>query len=49
VKGLDFAMIGYGSMGKSHSYALLATGFFFRRVLEAVTRSIADDRWVAIQ
>lgn len=40
MKKLNFAMIGHGFMGKAHSYALMATPFFFRTGLEPVRKVI---------
>jgi len=40
MKKLNFAMIGHGFMGKAHSYALLATPFFFKTGIEPVRRVI---------
>ena len=40
MKKLSFAMIGHGFMGKAHSYALLATPFFFKTGIEPVRKVI---------
>jgi len=40
MKKLNFAMIGHGFMGKAHSYALLATPFFFKTGIEPVRKVI---------
>jgi predicted dehydrogenase len=40
VKKLNVAMIGHGFMGKAHSYALLASPFFFKTGLEPVRKVI---------
>ena len=40
MRKLSFAMIGHGFMGKAHSYALLATPFFFKTGIEPVRRVI---------
>ncbi|MFZ5830575.1 MAG: Gfo/Idh/MocA family protein [Planctomycetota bacterium] len=38
---LNIAMLGHGFMGKAHSYALLATPFFFKTGIEPVRKVIA--------
>ena len=40
MKKLDVAMIGHGFMGKAHSYALLATPFFFKTGIQPVRKLI---------
>ena len=40
MRQLNFAMIGHGFMGKAHSYALLATPFFFKTGIEPVRKLI---------
>lgn len=40
MKKLGIAMIGHGFMGKAHSYALLATPFFFKTGIEPVRKVI---------
>ena len=40
MKKLNFAMVGHGFMGKAHSYALLATPFFFNTGIEPVRKVI---------
>jgi predicted dehydrogenase len=40
MRKLNFAMIGHGFMGKAHSYALLATPFFFKTGIEPVRKVI---------
>lgn len=44
MKKLNFAMIGHGFMGKAHSYALLATPFFFKTGIEPVRKVIVGRR-----
>ena len=38
MKKLNVALIGYKFMGKAHSYALLATPFFFKTGIEPVRK-----------
>ena len=40
MKKLNVAMIGHGFMGKAHSYALLATPFFFKTGIQPVRKLI---------
>jgi len=40
MRRINFAMIGHGFMGKAHSYALLATPFFFKTGFEPVRKVI---------
>jgi predicted dehydrogenase len=40
MRKVNFAMIGHGFMGKAHSYALLATPFFFKTGIEPVRKVI---------
>ena len=40
MKELNVAMIGHGFMGKAHSYALLATPFFFKTGINCVRKLI---------
>jgi len=40
MKKLNIALIGHGFMGKAHSYAYLATGFFFPTGIEPVRKVI---------
>ncbi|OHB70557.1 MAG: dehydrogenase [Planctomycetes bacterium RBG_13_63_9] len=40
MRRLNFALIGYKFMGKAHSYALLATPFFFKTGIEPVRKVI---------
>jgi len=44
MKKLSFAMIGHGFMGKAHSYALLATPFFFKTGIEPVRKVIVGRK-----
>ena len=44
MRRLNFAMIGHGFMGKAHSYALLATPFFFKTGIEPVRKVICGPQ-----
>ena len=46
MKSLNIALMGHGFMGKAHSYAYLATPFFFKTEIEPVRRVIwgPDER-----
>jgi predicted dehydrogenase len=49
VKDINFAMIGHGFMGKAHSYALLATPFFFESGIQPVRKVICGRNPVTLQ